>query len=275
MRIALLFGIMFTLIGLFFIFTFRTLAALIWALPFAGIGFLCIHMYITKKKKDNLTQKKGELCYARIIDCYSTGSFELKKKEYGLVAVVYVPSLQKTVMVEDTMETINENEYEKDMYVSVQYYNNDINVIRKVYPEEMSDVERDILTNDSVIEEYKKQLEEREKKEEIPESQLQEQSKQVEKIGKTINKVQEFIMCIAFYFFSFYLLIIEKNYLKKVLECLKNFPSNLPSSIILPSVLLINLAIPITIFLLKEKSFFKGFLGFLWFATIFYMFAFS
>ena len=272
MRLAT--GILLILICfIFFIFSWGNIFALLCVSPFIAVGIYLIKTHIYQKKVDTNTQNLGESCYARILKYYPTGQFIYNKKEYQIYLVVYVPSLQQKILIENKLETKNENEYAEDDYVNVQYYNYDINIIRKVSPEEMSPIEKEILTSDSLKEEYKSVI--KDKREEIIEPTPLVTSKKAKEFAETLNKLKGFITCIVFYFFTFYFLMIDQSYLKKMIEYMNHFSSNLPYSIIMPLILLINLIIPITIVLLKEKKVLKGFLGFLWFATLLYMFAFS
>ena len=129
---------------------------------FLGVLFviiLAIWLIITelkKKKKDRKTSKIGEKCYARILECKETGAFILNKIEYKVIVAVYVPSLQKKLILEEVVGFNNSEQYPKDSFYRVLYYNNDLNIKEKLnntdefnsYREEMN--KKQLVINEKV-----------------------------------------------------------------------------------------------------------------------------
>ena len=48
-----------------------------------------------------MTSKFGEKCYARVLECVKTGSYVLGREEYKAIMAVYVPSIKKTIFLEE------------------------------------------------------------------------------------------------------------------------------------------------------------------------------
>lgn len=137
---------------------------------FLGVLFviiLAIWLIITelkKKKKDRKTSKIGEKCYARILECKETGAFILNKIEYKVIVAVYVPSLQKKLILEEVVGFNNSEQYPKDSFYRVLYYNNDLNIKEKLNNTEIPNEILKILNDETVINEFNSYKEEMNKK---------------------------------------------------------------------------------------------------------------
>ncbi len=159
---------------------------------FLGVGFVfmlgvwLIYQDMKKKVNNGKTSIKGEKCYIRILDCVQTGNFVLNKIEYKVIAVVYVSSLQKRIILEEVVGMNKSEEYPKDSFFSALYYNNDINIKERINE---NDIPNDILKSlkdEKVLNEY---TEYQEIKKEEEKSRTLKGEEAAEKVIGTMNRI--------------------------------------------------------------------------------------
>ena len=229
-----------------------------------GISLWLIVTELNKIKRDRKTSKKGEKCYAKILDCARTGNFIGTKEEYKVVAVVYVSSMQKRLFQEEVVGFNHPEKYPRNSYFQVLYYENDINVCDRVDEKEIPHNVLEILNSEEVDKEYdeyvtKKLQEDAEKR--------NKEMEQAEKLAEKFYKFDQIYTIVAMYLFSLFTAFIT-SYFSKMFELLKDFSNNMPLSIIYPIVLLINLSLVVPIVFSPEESRKREIFALLWFFSM-------
>ena len=157
------------------------------------LALALIFKELKKRFNDGKTSLSGEKCYARIMDCIKTGNFFGSKEEYKIIAAVYVPSLQKRIILEETVGFNNYEKYPTNSYFMVLFYDNDINVKEKVDEIEIPNDILKILKDESVLNdyvEYNKGIEAVNKENQFQtEGQLKKASEAMEKAQLIIKRV--------------------------------------------------------------------------------------
>lgn len=157
---------------------------------FLGVGFVfalalwLIFQELKKKVNDKKTSVQGEKCCARILDCVKTGNFILNKEEYKVITAVYVPSLQKKLILEEIVGFNNFEQYPKDSFFSVLYHNNDINIKERLSETEIPNEILKVLKDEVVLNEYN------EYKKENQEIQQVAMEEKIQKATSIMEKVQ-------------------------------------------------------------------------------------
>lgn len=105
------------------------------------VGICLVVKGAKRVKKDNDTDKKGEICYGRIIDIVPTGVYVNDRQEYKAVVHFYIPSLNKDEILEEVIG-FEYYKYNVGDYYKLKYYNKDINFVNKV---EISEVPQNVL----------------------------------------------------------------------------------------------------------------------------------
>ena len=229
-----------------------------------GIALWLIVTELNKKRRDRRTSKKGEKCYAKILDCARTGNFIGNKEEYKVVTVLYVSSMQKRIFQEETVGFNHPEKYPRNSYFHVLYYEDDINVCDRVDEKEIPQNILEVLNDKEVDKEYdeyvtKKMQEDAEKR-----------NKEIEKAEKLAEKIYKFdriYTIVAIYLFSLFTAFIT-SYFSKMFELLKNFSNNMPLSFIYPVVLIINLSLVVPIVSSPEESRKREIFALIWFFSM-------
>lgn len=107
-----------------------------------GLTVLGIGIFLTIK--DFITKKKGEDCFAKVIDHGYTGVRVNGIPELKALLLVYIPSLNTTKEIYGVIG-INPSEYPIGSIVKVKYYNNSAVIIGKADKSELSIVEENEL----------------------------------------------------------------------------------------------------------------------------------
>ena len=228
-----------------------------------ALAIWLIYLGLKKIKTDNMTSKFGEKCYARVLECVKTGSYVLGREEYKAIMAVYVPSIKKTIFLEEIVGFDNYSNYPIDSYFSVLYYNNDINIQNNVNKDEVPSNILNILSNESIIQEYNEFKADKEQKEHEKQETM---IAVLEDKATKVNRILAILTISGFYFFSISAILLT-SYLSKMLEIGKDFLGNMPMSIIYPSVLAIHLCSITPMILSPENSEKRVLLGLLYFLT--------
>ena len=246
------------------IFGFGSIGGAIGVIFVMGIAVLLIFSSLKKMVRNKKTSRHGEKCYGKILDCVKSGASVLNKFEYKIIASVYVPSLQKRLILEEIVGYDNDDEYPKDSYCELLYYNGDINVVGVVKENEVPHLTLERLNEEEVKNEYKEYKQSRKEKEVMT-------SEKAEKIAVGFGKAYAIYTIVGFYIFSLVLIFLT-SYLSKMIELLKNISANFPLSLIYPAALIINLGAIVPMVLSPMNSKRRTILGILWFiATAFIM----
>ncbi len=241
-------------------------SGIIGILPVGFVMIIAISLIIRglkKKKKDSKTDKLGETCFGKVIECTKTGNFALDKEEYLVTVSFYSESLKKKLIMDEVTKYVSYNEYPKDTYVKVIYYNSDINIKEKINENIIPNDILKIINNNEGIEEYKK------KKEEEKEKELEKQNeikRKVENVMPIIEKVGKIYTTIACFLFSI-LVIFFASYITNMINSFKNFNNNMIQPIIMVLILIINLGtiIPLNYSPFNSKK--RLLFGILWFIS--------
>ena len=238
-----------------------------------AISFICLALFlifrvIKKMLLDRSTSLHGEECYAKVLECVPTETILFGKEEYKVVVAVYVSSINKTLLLE---ESIGYGNYQVDSYISVLYYNGDINIIDYLNEDEVpSDILKK-LNDESVINEYaedKKIIEQNEQKaKEIMENKVIPVAKRVEDLKTTSSLTKNIISMIVAFIFSLIVILISP-YFGIVINLVKKLPENIITLIILLILPIINLLSIPPMILCNDNSKKKAIFALIYFLSI-------
>ena len=134
------FGLIWTIFSSFFFgMTFITIAksadgdssifvVLLVCILFEGIGIYYLHKGRKAIKKDKETDKYGRFVYGKILKTRRTGSYVNDVPELEAIIAAYIPSEGQTRQFVETLG-IGAFAYEADDYVTLKYYNDDVNIV--------------------------------------------------------------------------------------------------------------------------------------------------
>ena len=240
---------------------------------FVGVGLvgcLAVWLIITQLKKmknDRVTERNGEVCFGKILDCVETGAFAFSKREYKVIVSLYVASLQRRLILEEIVGFNNQDKYPKNSYFKIIYYNGDINVKMMVYEHEIPQDILNKLNDEAVNKEYSDYQKEQEIKREEQRQKEYEMAAKAERVVKKVEKAYTIYTIIGFYIFSI-ILIFVTSYFSKMIKMFKDFSTNMPMVIIYPIVLIINLSVIYPMIKNPVNSKKRVIFGLLWFFTM-------
>ena len=223
---------------------------------------------LKKMNSNSDTLKRGEECYAKILDCVGTGFYIFAREVYKIIVVVYIPSIKKKIIIEENVGFINYKKYVPNSYLKVLYYNNDINIGEMVNENEIPNDILNILNDSSVNSEFTEYVMIKE------EEKIQEENSQREKFGVATQVFGYILAAIPiglFYLFSICLIFFNSpssgtSYFNETIYLMKNFIINLPLSIMYPLSLIISLTAIVPMILNSHLK--RLFFLVLWFVSI-------
>ena len=115
-----------------------------WAI---GLGFLFAGL--KGIYKNFLTEAKGELCYGRILKMYRTGTTVNGIPELKADFLIIMPDTGETKIVSETIGLSSTITYDIGEYFELKIYKDDINIVSRIYPENIPDSTRILLDNES------------------------------------------------------------------------------------------------------------------------------
>ena len=95
----------------------------------AFMAFIAIRIvieYIKNKNQDRNTFRKGEKCFARVLDCKLIDKGLGNKKQFEVYMVFFVPSLNKRLIGEEIIGNSNYEYYSQNSYFNVLYLDNNV-----------------------------------------------------------------------------------------------------------------------------------------------------
>ena len=103
-------------------------------LLFHGIGIFLLFVGIKKVVANRKTEKYGEECFGKIIDIHPNGNSVNGRKELAAVISVFIPTEGQS---RDFKEVVGmgTSPYEIGDYIKGKFFNNDVNIMEKVYPD--------------------------------------------------------------------------------------------------------------------------------------------